>query len=72
MDDDVIAGFSGQELGLDDFRRIVEIVVDLDAEFGFELGDGRRSDVIGPVVDVEHPLFFGERAQRRQQRTDAG
>ncbi len=72
VDDDVIAGLAGQEFGLDDFRRIVEIVVHLDAELGFELGDGRRSDVIGPVVDVEHPLFFGERAQRRQQRTDAG
>ena len=58
--DDVVAGAAGQKLGFDQFVAVEDVVVDLDAGLGLELGDRVLGDVVGPVVDVEDRLFLGE------------
>ncbi|MNI68023.1 hypothetical protein D3C73_1236890 [compost metagenome] len=55
--DHVIAGLARQQLGFQGFVAVEDVVLDLDACLFFELRDGVRSDVIGPVVDVQHLVF---------------
>ncbi len=53
MDHDIVAGAAGQQFGVDDLAGIVDIVIDLDAEFALELFHQFRIDIVGPVVDIE-------------------
>ena len=46
MYNNVIAGLTCQQLRFDDLGRVVKVVVDLDAEFGLEVGDRRRTDIV--------------------------
>ena len=55
--DDVIAAAAGQQLGLQDFVGIEDVVDDLDAGFLGEIGNDRLVDVVRPVVDVDDTLL---------------
>ena len=56
---DVIAAVSGQQLDINDLRRVVHVVVDLDAVFGLEFFHGIRRDVVRPVVHIDDVLVTG-------------
>jgi len=58
----VVTGAAGQQLGLQDFVRVVDVVVDLDAGPRLEVLDRRLGDVVGPVVDVQDLLTVGGRS----------
>ena len=60
MDDDIVTGVAGQQLGIDNFTGIVNVVVDPDAVFAFELLDQLRVDIIRPVVDIQQGLVGGK------------
>jgi len=51
---------------MQDFVAVKVVVAHLDAGFLLEILDHVGSDVVGPVVDIEH-LFFLLRAGRRNQ-----
>ena len=55
----VVAGFAGQQLGLQRVVGIEGVVADLDAGLLGEILEHRRSDVVRPVVDVDDALAFG-------------
>jgi len=54
----IVAGVAGHQFGLQHFVAVEHVVGHLDAGFLFEVGEGFRRDVIGPVVDVQDFLFF--------------
>ena len=59
---DVVAGVAGEQLGLQRFQAVVDIVIHLDAGFLLESSPQRRGvDVVGPVVNVQH-VVLGARA----------
>nr|GEU28454.1 hypothetical protein [Tanacetum cinerariifolium] len=55
---DVVARFAGDELGVQDFVVIENIITDFDAGFFFKVFDRVFGDVVGPVIDVED-FFLG-------------
>src|SRR6266404_5351452 len=61
---------AGEELGLEDLVRVEHVVVDTDAVFVLEIGNHRRLDVVGPVVDVEN-LLAGRRGGPGRSRARA-
>jgi hypothetical protein len=67
----VVAGSAGEQLGLQDFVGIEDVVDDLDAGFLGEVLQDRLVDIIGPVVDVDGPLLGG-RAEGQDGRKRGG
>ena len=64
---------AGEQLGLQRFQAVIDVVVDLDAGFLLESLQCRRVDVVGPIIYVQHPLLLradgrGERQQGEQQQ----
>ncbi|MNO87010.1 hypothetical protein D3C76_784250 [compost metagenome] len=55
--DDVITRLACQQLGFQGFVAVEDVVLDLDPRLLLELGDGVRSDVVRPVIDVQHFVF---------------
>jgi hypothetical protein len=51
--DHVVSGTAGKQPGLEDLVGVEEIFGDPDAGPRFEIGKSRRSDVVGPVQDME-------------------
>ena len=72
VDHHIIARVAGHELGVHNIGGVVDVIVDLDAELLFEIGQSRRPDVVRPVVDVDDLLRRGRPvaggAPQRQQR----
>ena len=52
MDDDIVAAVAGKKFDVNDRRRIIRVVVDLDACFRLELFNDIGINVIGPVVNI--------------------
>ncbi len=57
----VVAGLSGEELGLQRLIGVERVVPDLDAGFLAERFDHRRLDIVRPVVDVDRALLGRQR-----------
>jgi len=53
----VVSGAAGQQFGFHHFGTVIQVIIDLDAVFLFEVGNRIRGNVIGPVVDIQL-LFF--------------
>ena len=70
-DDDIVAGVAFAHFG-EEFGVVAEEVhFDLNAGFGFEVGEGGFADVGVPVVEVQQRLLGGEGAVREGQ-ADSG
>ena len=54
--DRVVAGVAGEQLRFQGLIRVVGVVDDADAGLGFEILYRVLADVVGPVVEVEHPV----------------
>src|SRR5690606_23743066 len=52
----VVATLAGGQLAVEGIVGIKYVVNDLDAGFLLEIGQGVRSNVIGPVIDFDHPV----------------
>ena len=65
--DDVVAAAAGEQLGLQDFVGIEDVVDDLDAGFLGEILDDRLVDVIRPVVDVDDAILCTRTSDERRQ-----
>jgi len=73
--DQVVTRVARQQLGLDHFIRIEDVVIDLDAVLGLEIPDRIRVNVIRPVIDIEHLFGVGGGSgfgNRRRRRSDFG
>jgi hypothetical protein len=71
----VIARAAGEQLGLEHFVAVEDVVGDLDAGLLFELRDGVLGDVIRPVVDEQVAAglrLAGERRRSEQRQRKAG
>jgi hypothetical protein len=66
----VVADVTGEQLGLQNIVRVVNVVDDLDAGRLSEVGEHALVDVIRPVVDLDGPLLrrSGARQQKRKTR----
>ncbi|MNH03252.1 hypothetical protein D3C79_625090 [compost metagenome] len=69
--DDVITRLAGQKLGLQGLVAVEDVVLDLDAGLFFELLHGVRSNVVRPVVDVQH-LVLGLHSGRHGTHEGGG
>jgi hypothetical protein len=52
----VVAGFAGQKLGLQRIVGIEGVVANLDSRLLGEVFDHGRSDVVGPIIDIDDAL----------------
>ena len=65
--DDVVAAAAGNQLGVQHLVAVEIVVADLDARFLLEVLHRVGCDVVGPVIDVEHLVFFGARLRAENQ-----
>jgi hypothetical protein len=73
----IVAGAAGEELRFEHVVGVEGIVAKLDSGRLGELLENLRIDIIGPVVDVQHPLAlrggrFGGKPQRDGGQADDG
>src|SRR5262249_29885295 len=54
--DHVVAGFAGQKFGLQRIVGVEGVVANLDSGLFAEVLDDARSDIVGPIVDVDDAL----------------
>lgn len=50
----VVTGLAGEQLGFQGFIAVENVIDNLDTRLGFKLLDGVWSNVVGPVVYVQH------------------
>ncbi len=53
MHDDVVAGLTRQKFRLDDFGGVVNIIINVDAIFSFEVRNCRFADVVSPIENIK-------------------
>ncbi|MNN25507.1 hypothetical protein D3C81_1389830 [compost metagenome] len=60
----VVAGASGQQFSLQGFVGIEHVIDHLDPAAGLEVGQGRVTDVVGPVVHADGRCGLGGSAEQ--------
>ena len=66
--DQIVAGATGEQLGLEDLVAVEDVVDHPDAGLGGEVFEHLRIDVVRPVVDLDHLVLGHGRTDREQCR----